>query len=61
MRILMRYLWSERWRNAVFKAVNVIDKNKEYSIVTKGREYSLAKYDHIVLDHTTVKDDDIVN
>ena len=43
------------------KAVNVIDKNKEYSIVTKGREYSLAKYDHIVLDHTTVKDDDIVN
>ena len=46
---------------AVFKAVNVIDKNKEYSIVTKGREYSLAKYDHIVLDHTTVKDDDIVN
>ena len=46
---------------AVFKAVNIIDKNKEYSIVTKGREYSLAKYDHIVLDHTTVKDDDIVN
>lgn len=46
---------------AVFKAVNVIDKNKEYSIVTKGREYSLAKYDHIVLDHTTVKDAEIVN
>ena len=45
---------------AVFKAVEILDKNKEYSIVSKNREYSLSKYDHIVLDYTTVKADEIV-
>ena len=46
---------------AVFRAVEVLDKNEEYSIVRKGREYSLSKYDHIVLDDTTGNADEIVD
>lgn len=43
-----------------FKAVTVLDKNDEYSIVKSKTEYGLVKYDYIVLDHTTVKDSEIL-
>ncbi len=46
---------------AVFKKVDVIDKNSEYYIVKKGSNYGLAIYDHIVLDYKSVKENEIVN
>ncbi len=46
---------------AVFKKVDIIDQNSEYYIVKRGTSYGLSIYDHIVLDHSTVKEDEIVN
>lgn len=46
---------------AVFKKVDIIDKNSEYYIVRKGTNYGLKVYDHIVLDYTTVKENELVN
>lgn len=46
---------------AVFKKVDIIDKNSEYYIVRKGTTYGLKVYDHIVLDYTTVKENELVN
>lgn len=41
---------------AAFKAINILDKNKEYYIISKNTDYSLSKYDHIVLDYTTISE-----
>jgi hypothetical protein len=46
---------------AVFKKINIIDKNNEYYIVEKGSTYGLSVYDHIVLDHRTVKENELVD
>lgn len=46
---------------AIFKKVDIIDKNNEYYIVRKGTNYGLKVYDHIVLDYTTVKENELVN
>jgi hypothetical protein len=46
---------------AVFKKINIIDKNSEYYIVEKGSTYGLSVYDHIVLDHRTVKENELVD
>ena len=46
---------------AVFKKVDILDNNEEYYIIRKGNHYGLAIYDHIVLDYTTVKENEIVN
>ena len=45
---------------AVFREINIIDQNEEYCIVEEGSTFGLAQYDHIVLDASTVQDDDIV-
>lgn len=45
---------------AVFREVTVIDENEEFCIVEPDNVYSLAAHDHIVLDASTVNDDDIV-
>lgn len=46
---------------AVFKRINIIDKNNEYYIIEKGSSNGLNIYDHIVLDHKTVKENELVN
>ncbi len=46
---------------AVFKMINIIDKNNEYYIVEKGASYGLSVYDHIVLDYRTVKENELVD
>ena len=46
---------------AVFKAIEIIDSNDEYYIVKKGTDFGLTTYDHIVLDHSTVKESEIVD
>lgn len=46
---------------AVFKKVDILEQNAEYYIIRKGTTYGLAIYDHIVLDHTTIKEHEIIN
>lgn len=45
---------------AVFREVEVIDENEEYCIVKAGSLYGLNHYDRIVLDASSVNDEDIV-
>jgi len=45
---------------AVFKYIEILCENDEYYIVETGTTNGLYNYDHIVLDGTTVKEDEIV-
>ncbi|NBJ91432.1 hypothetical protein D5281_02240 [bacterium 1xD42-62] len=45
---------------ADFKQINVLYKNDEYSIVKSNTQYGLNVYDYIVLDATTVVDDEFI-
>ncbi len=45
---------------AVFREITIIDENEEYCIVEEGSTFGLAQYDHIVLDASTVTDEQIV-
>ncbi len=45
---------------AVFKRIEIIEQNQEYAIVKIGLSYGLAAYDHIVLDGTKVKENQII-
>ena len=44
----------------VFRRVEIIDQNEEYCIVKTGTSYGLALYDNIVLDSSTVREDEIL-
>lgn len=45
---------------AVFRFINILDQNEEFCIVENGTEYGLAQYDHIILDASQVKEEDIL-
>lgn len=45
---------------ADFKQINVISSNDEYSIVKSNTQYGLSVYDYIVLDASTVVDDEFI-
>ncbi|HKM03868.1 MAG TPA: HlyD family efflux transporter periplasmic adaptor subunit [Lachnospiraceae bacterium] len=45
---------------ADFKQVNILYENEEYSIVKPNTTYGLNVYDYIVLDATTVNEDDFI-
>ena len=45
---------------ADFTKIDVINSNKEYSIVESGTNYGLRVYDHIVLDGESVNEDEFV-
>lgn len=45
---------------AVFKQINILSESEEYYIVQSGNNYGLANYDHIALDGTTVRDNDVI-
>ncbi|MCI6731085.1 MAG: hypothetical protein MR487_01970, partial [Lachnospiraceae bacterium] len=45
---------------AVFAVVNIIDENDSYCIVQGGTNYGLSVYDHIVLNASTVSEDDLL-
>lgn len=45
---------------ADFKQVNVLSKNEEYAIVKSNTVYGLNVYDYIVLDASTVKDNEFI-
>lgn len=45
---------------AVFKQIDILYQNEEYSIVETGTKYGVALYDHIALDSTKVKENDLI-
>lgn len=45
---------------ADFKQINVLYNNDEYSIVKSNTQYGLSVYDYIVLDASTVVDDELI-
>ncbi len=45
---------------AVFRKIIIIDKNDEYCIVETGTPYGIAQFDHIVMDSTTVNEEQIL-
>lgn len=45
---------------ADFKQIKVLYENEEYSIIKSNTEYGLIEYDYIVLDATTVTDDEFI-
>lgn len=45
---------------ADFKQINILSNNDEYSIVKSNTQYGLSVYDYIVLDATTVVDDEFI-
>lgn len=45
---------------ADFKQINILYQNEEYSIVKSNTQYGLSVYDYIVLDASTVEDDEFI-
>ena len=45
---------------AVFRKISVLDQNDEYCIVDKDTSYGIAQFDHIVLNGSSVKEEDIL-
>lgn len=45
----------------LFRMIEVLYENEEYCIVKSGLENGAANYDHIVVDATTVTEDDMIN
>lgn len=45
---------------SIFRSVNILNKNSEYSIVDADSTYGLSEYDHIVLDASTAVEAEIV-
>lgn len=46
---------------AVFVTVDILDENKEYAIIASNSKYGVKKYDYIVLDGKSVKEDEIIH
>lgn len=45
---------------AVFKRIEKLDENSEYIIIKNGTKYGLSTYDHIILNGSTVSEDQII-
>jgi len=45
---------------AVFKQIEVMLQNEEYSIVKTGTSYGIALYDHIALDGSKIQEDELI-
>ena len=45
---------------AIFKQIDIIYQNEEYSIVKTGTTYGISLYDHIALDGSKVSEDEII-
>lgn len=46
---------------AVFKRIERLSENEEYTIVESGTSYGISMYDHIALDSGAVSEDDIIH
>ena len=45
---------------AVFKQIDVLYQNEEYTIVKTGTTYGIALYDHIALDGTKIDENQLI-
>lgn len=45
----------------VFKQIDVIYQNEEYSIIRNNTDYGISLYDHIALDGNTITEDALIN
>ncbi len=45
---------------AVFKQIDILNQNKEYSIVDKNTDYGISLYDRIVLDGSSIKENEMI-
>lgn len=45
---------------AVFKQIDILYQNEEYTIVRTGTTYGIALYDHIALDGTKIQENDLI-
>lgn len=45
---------------AVFRKINIIDQNEEYCIVESNTDYGIDQYDNIVLNGSSVKEEEIL-
>ena len=46
---------------AVFKQIDILYQNEEYSIVQTGTTYGIALYDHIALDGSKIQENELIN
>lgn len=46
---------------AIFKQIDIIYQNEEYTIVRTGTDYGLTLYDHIALEGDKVKENDLIH
>lgn len=46
---------------AVFKQIDIIYQNNEYSIIRSGTDYGISLYDHIALDGSAVTENALIN
>ena len=45
---------------AVFKQINILYQNEEYSIVETGTAYGITVYDHIALEGDSIKEEQLL-
>ncbi|HIZ66782.1 MAG TPA: hypothetical protein H9809_12950, partial [Candidatus Blautia pullicola] len=45
---------------AVFRQIEILDQNEEYCIVSQGTSYGLQAFDYIVMDGSTVEEEEIL-
>ena len=46
---------------AVFKQIEILYQNNDYSIIKTGTSYGISMYDHIVLQGNEVEENTIIN
>ena len=46
---------------AVFKQIEILYQNNDYSIIETGTNYGISMYDHIVLQGDEVEENSIIN
>lgn len=57
----LKGVYNVNYGYCIFKWIEVLYKNEEYCIVKTGNDNSLAPFDHIIVDATTVTEDDLIN
>ena len=46
---------------AIFRQIEVISDNEEYSVVQSGTKFGISLYDHIALNGSEVQEGDFLN
>lgn len=58
---ILRGVYNVNKGYAVFKQIEIIYENKEYTIVKNGTDHGVALFDHISLDGNAVQENEIIN